>query len=326
MNSQILKNIMQFNNLKKTINAKKRLSVTASKFNFTLPDLNSFLNKQLQKRVKSSKKINLKNSLVYKDSEKDSKNIYSLKSLSDIENSKNSLEKSNYKILFKKKMISNKNIQHLTFNKSKSSFYNSNDNSNINDIEKKNKVTFYNNSVKNNSQLYLFNSYLNSSTSIQTSSHRKNPHQKIHLNKSNKNIIRIRLNQNKINQFSSSDNNILIDNRKAKTTKNSNKEQKIIHLSDKMNLSNNKIDKKENKIINYYENKEKFLKKFQIEKNSKNNNQILENKMENTIKNLYKYVKYNIEKSYKVENTQKMILNIIITTNDFKSYLMKQKK
>ncbi len=324
MNSQILKNIMQFNNLKKAINAKKRLSVTASKFNFTLPDLNSFLNKQLQKKVKSSKKIKSKNPLVYKDSEKDSKNIYSLKSLSDIENSKNSLEKSNYKILFKKKMNSNKNIQHLTFNKSKSSFYNSNDNSNINDIEKKNKVTFYNNSVKNNSQLYLFNSYLNSSTSIQTSSHRKNPHQKIHLNKSNKNIIRIRLNQNKINQFSSSDNNILIDNRKAKTSKNSNKEQKIIHLSDKMNLSNNKIDKKENKIINYYE--EKFLKKFQIENNSKNNNQILENKMENTIKNLYKYVKYNIEKSYKVENTQKMILNIIITTNDFKSYLMKQKK
>ena len=43
MNSQILKNIMQFNNLKKTINAKKRLSVTASKFNFTLPDLNSVI-------------------------------------------------------------------------------------------------------------------------------------------------------------------------------------------------------------------------------------------------------------------------------------------
>ena len=326
MNSLKLKNIMKFNNSSKIINSKKRLSVTASKLNFNLPDLNIFLNQNLQKQIQSSNNSRSKNHLTYKESEKDIKNKNSLKSLSDIENSNNSLEKSNYKILFKKKINLNKNNQFLTFNKSKNIFYNSNDNSNIFDIEKKNKINLYNNSAKNNSQLYLFNSYLNSSTSIQTSSHRKNAHQKINLNKSNKNIIRIRLNQYKINQFSSSDNNILIDNGRAKTSNNSNKKQKIIIMNGKMDLSSNKIVKEEIKIIDYSENKVQFLKKFQIENNSKNNNYILDNKIKNTIKNIYKYLKYNIEKSYKVENTQKIISNIIITPNDFKPYLMKYNK
>ena len=320
MSSIKLTNIMQFNNSNKTINSKKRLSLNPSKFNITLPDL---LYQNLKKKIRSLNKRKFINQLSYKESENDNKNKNYLKSLSDIENSNNSPEISNYKILFKKKNL-NQNNQYLTFNKSKSSFHNSNENSKTIDIEKKNKINLYNNSVKNHSQLYLFNSCLNSSTSIQTSSHRKNAHQKINLNKSNKNIIHIKLNQNKINQFSSSDNNIIIDNKKTKTSNNSKKKQRIIFMDNKMNLNNNKIDKKENKIMNYSDNKEQFLQKFQninylnIKKNKLNNT------IKNTIKNIYKYIKDSIEKSNKIENTQQMILKIVITPNDFKSHLMKQ--
>jgi len=320
MSSIKLTNIMQFNNSNKTINSKKRLSLNPSKFNITLPDL---LYQNLKKKIRSLNKRKFINQLSYKESENDNKNKNYLKSLSDIENSNNSPEISNYKILFKKKNL-NQNNQYLTFNKSKSSFHNSNENSKTIDIEKKNKINLYNNSVKNHSQLYLFNSCLNSSTSIQTSSYRKNPYQKKNLTKSNKNIIHIKLNQNKINQFSSSDNNIIIDNKKTKTSNNSKKKQRIIFMDNKMNLNNNKIDKKENKIMNYSDNKEQFLQKFQninylnIKKNKLNNT------IKNTIKNIYKYIKDSIEKSNKIENTQQMILKIVITPNDFKSHLMKQ--
>ena len=320
MSSIKLTNIMKFNNSNKTINSKKRLSLNPSKFNITLPDL---LYQNLKKKIRSLNKRKFINQLSYKESENDNKNKNYLKSLSDIENSNNSPEISNYKILFKKKNL-NQNNQYLTFNKSKSSFHNSNENSKTIDIEKKNKINLYNNSVKNHSQLYLFNSCLNSSTSIQTSSYRKNPYQKKNLTKSNKNIIHIKLNQNKINQFSSSDNNIIIDNKKTKTSNNSKKKQRIIFMDNKMNLNNNKIDKKENKIMNYSDNKEQFLQKFQninylnIKKNKLNNT------IKNTIKNIYKYIKDSIEKSNKIENTQQMILKIVITPNDFKSHLMKQ--
>ena len=320
MSSIKLTNIMQFNNSNKTINSKKRLSLNPSKFNITLPDL---LYQNLKKKIRSLNKRKFINQLSYKESENDNKNKNYLKSLSDIENSNNSTEISNYKILFKKKNL-NQNNQYLTFNKSKSSFHDSNENSKTIDIEKKNKINLYNNSVKNHSQLYLFNSCLNSSTSIQTSSYRKNPYQKKNLTKNNKNIIHIKLNQNKINQFSSSDNNIIIDNKKTKTSNNSKKKQRIIFMDNKMNLNNNKIDKKENKIMNYSDNKEQFLQKFQninylnIKKNKLNNT------IKNTIKNIYKYIKDSIEKSNKIENTQQMILKIVITPNDFKSHLMKQ--
>jgi hypothetical protein len=133
MSSIKLTNIMQFNNSNKTINSKKRLSLNPSKFNITLPDL---LYQNLKKKIRSLNKRKFINQLSYKESENDNKNKNYLKSLSDIENSNNSPEISNYKILFKKKNL-NKNNQYLTFNKSKSSFHNSNENSKTIDIEKK---------------------------------------------------------------------------------------------------------------------------------------------------------------------------------------------